>query len=614
MSRKIREPVSDSNLPSLVLEENRQRQIFLLFVGFCILGLSVFGISHFFLSRPIHGVLNLVAVGFFCVLLLLSNRPKRARAVHRTFVLMVLVLFLFWVREGGTTGQPSAAMWIYIFPLLSLFLLGSREGLIWTSILALGILIQFLLPKELQRFPYSTEFEIRYLGSLALVTILAYNYEAVRAAYWQRISRQRETLEVLVAQRTSELEKTNAELRESEQRYRLLADNASDLIWTTDRTFRLTFVSPSIQTLCGYKVEEASHLPLCDWFTPESYRTLLHVFETRFSSDESRVHDCLTLELEQQRKDGTAFPIELKLSTVRGLSGEPIGLLGISRDISERKERQELLIQAEKMMSISGLAAGMAHEINNPLASALHSIDLIRSRLLVDSPENRSLALACGTTFDGVIAYLNQRKVTKMLQAAADSTERLSNITRTMLGFSRRSDKSFSMYDVREILDSTLVLASTDFALNKVVNFKEVEISKDYDNGVPLVPCDPISLQQVFLNIIKNGAEAMFEQGNPEKRPRFYLGIFEQPESVRIEIEDNGPGLNPETKSRIFEPFFTTKPAGQGTGLGLSVSYFIITENHRGQMTMETQKGVGTKFIICLPKTTGSAKFSKGIF
>jgi len=128
-----------------------------------------------------------------------------------------------------------------------------------------------------------------------------------------------------------------------------------------------------------------------------------------------------------------------------------------------------------------------------------------------------------------------------------------------------------------------------------------IEIRKVYENKVPPVPCEKAKIQQVLLNILRNGAQAMQEAGT--KKPLFIvnLRLEESRGMVCLELTDNGPGMDENTRKRVFEPFYTTKPVGIGTGLGLSVSYFIISENHGGEMSVESIPGFGAKFIIRLP-------------
>ncbi|MCP4282832.1 MAG: histidine kinase, partial [Gammaproteobacteria bacterium] len=135
----------------------------------------------------------------------------------------------------------------------------------------------------------------------------------------------------------------------------------------------------------------------------------------------------------------------------------------------------------------------------------------------------------------------------------------------------------------------------------KQYDFKTIKIVKEYAEVIPSVPCEDVKIQQVLLNILRNGAQAMQEA--KVDNPTFTLRTYHKPEHgmVCIEIEDNGPGMNETIRKRIFEPFFTTKPVGLGTGLGLSVSYFIINENHNGKISVESEQGKGTRFVICLP-------------
>jgi signal transduction histidine kinase len=158
-----------------------------------------------------------------------------------------------------------------------------------------------------------------------------------------------------------------------------------------------------------------------------------------------------------------------------------------------------------------------------------------------------------------------------------------------------------SDFGLEELLDKTAELAATDYDLKKQYDFKKIEIQREYAGNLPAVPCEGAKIQQVLLNILRNGAQAMQAAGVQSPRFIFRTGFDDERNMAIVEIEDNGPGMDDETRKRVFEPFFTTKPAGVGTGLGLSVSYFIITENHDGEMEVESRPGTGAKFIIRLP-------------
>jgi len=274
-------------------------------------------------------------------------------------------------------------------------------------------------------------------------------------------------------------------------------------------------------------------------------------------------------------------------------------------DATDRVRLEEMMIQSEKMLSVGGLAAGMAHEINNPLAGILQNVQVIRNRVKCSLPGNKKIAEECGTTMEVIEEYMNRRQVLHMLDLVHESGRRAGEIVENMLSFSRKSDSKGGSYDIRELLDQTVDLASKDYDLKKKYDFRYIEILREYHPDMPDVWCERTKVQQVFLNLLKNGAQAMAEKraGDESETSRFILRVMPEDSgnTARIEIEDNGPGMDAATVKRIFEPFYTTKDIGAGTGLGLSVSYFIITENHRGTMTVESSPGKGTTFVIRFP-------------
>ena len=202
---------------------------------------------------------------------------------------------------------------------------------------------------------------------------------------------------------------------------------------------------------------------------------------------------------------------------------------------------------------------------------------------------------------------MEARGIPRMLTTINESGQRIAAIVENMLSFARKSDAAVSSHDPAELLDKILELAATDYDLKKHYDFKTIEIVKEFEDNLPLLPCEGAKIQQVLLNILKNGSQAMQETMSIDSEikynPKFILRMSQEREinMLRIEIEDNGPGMDEATRKRVFEPFFTTKPVGVGTGLGLSVSYFIITENHGGKMSVESAIGSGSNFIIRLP-------------
>lgn len=271
-------------------------------------------------------------------------------------------------------------------------------------------------------------------------------------------------------------------------------------------------------------------------------------------------------------------------------------------DITDQVRIEEMMVQNEKIISLGGLAAGMAHEVNNPLAGIMQTASVMTNRLTRNDVEgNLDAADKVGTSMETIHAYMEQRGILRMLDSIHISGERVANLVNNMLTFARKGDDSLTSHNINELIDKSIELSSTDYDLKKQYDFKSITIVKDYDENLKLVICEESKIEQVFLNLLRNGAEAMQEAG--VEQPTFTLQSYydEKINKVCINIADNGPGMTEDTRKRIFEPFFTTKPVGVGTGLGLSVSYFIITENHSGEMTVESELGKGTTFCIKLP-------------
>ncbi|MCD4675378.1 MAG: PAS domain S-box protein [Desulfobacula sp.] len=266
-------------------------------------------------------------------------------------------------------------------------------------------------------------------------------------------------------------------------------------------------------------------------------------------------------------------------------------------DVTDQVRIEEMMIQSEKMLSLGSLAAGMAHEINNPLAGMMQNAQVMINRLSTDMPANEKIARQVGVSMDVINAYMEKRKILKFAEVINESGKRAAKIIRNMLSFAKKSESKKRSYNLSEVLDKTIEIACSDYDLKTDYDFKQIEIIREYDTSVPAVYCDESKIQQVFWNILRNGAEAMQETDDQSK---FYLRIYQSFDMVCVEIKDNGPGMDKKIRKRLFEPFFTTKGKEKGTGLGLAVSYFIIVKDHGGQISIESDKGAGSKFIIQL--------------
>lgn len=270
-------------------------------------------------------------------------------------------------------------------------------------------------------------------------------------------------------------------------------------------------------------------------------------------------------------------------------------------DISEHVRIEEIMAQTEKMIMVSGLAAGMAHEINNPLGAILQHAQNIERRVSAEIPANFKVAAEVGIDLDLVRAYLEKRGIFAFIGHIRSAGMRASEIISQMLCFRIRNESGVVNADLTTVLERAVELAATDYDMKKKYAFRSIEIVREYAAD-PL--CADIALQemeQVLLNIFKNAAQAIAFAAL-HREPRIILRSYLAEGMVVIEIEDNGPGMDEATRLRVFEPFFSTKEVGIGTGMGLSVAYAIVTKGHHGSINVQSQPGEGSCFTIRLPQ------------
>lgn len=302
-------------------------------------------------------------------------------------------------------------------------------------------------------------------------------------------------------------------------------------------------------------------------------------------------------EAQGMRADATPMPLAITARPLV-LHGETHMLLAL-RDMTEHHRIQELLVQTEKMLSLGGIAAGIAHEINNPLGIILQNAQNAELRLRPDFPKNRQVAEELGVTLEDVHRYVTARGIPNFLADIRDAGGRAAGIVRTMLDFGRKSESRRTICAVHDMLETAISLASKDYDLKKHYDFRRITIERDYAPTLPPVFVAQTEIEQIFLNLLRNAAHALHE-APPAEGPRIRITTRHHQGMVRIRIADNGPGIPAEVLPHIFEPFFTTKPPGHGTGLGLAVSYFIA-QNHSGRLWAESEPGHGAVFFLELP-------------
>jgi two-component system, NtrC family, sensor kinase len=257
------------------------------------------------------------------------------------------------------------------------------------------------------------------------------------------------------------------------------------------------------------------------------------------------------------------------------------------------------------MMSVGGLAAGMAHEINNPLGAMVQNAQNILRRISPHLPKNKAVADQCGVSLPAIMDYLERREIVNLLGGIRLSGLKASEIVENMLNFSRKSESRKAPVHLAELLERTVSLAAHDYDLKKKYDFRRIAIERDYDQALA-VCCVATEIEQVILNLLRNAAQATTQNEKEAACPTIALRLFRENNMAVIEVRDNGQGISEHDMKRVFEPFYTTKDVGIGTGLGLSVSYFIVTNNHNGTMEVQSEPGKGSCFIVRLPLQDGS--------
>ncbi|WP_051295082.1 sensor histidine kinase [Maridesulfovibrio bastinii] len=288
--------------------------------------------------------------------------------------------------------------------------------------------------------------------------------------------------------------------------------------------------------------------------------------------------------------------------TVYPLQGADIdGVVIRMDDVTARSRMEEMMVQTEKMMSVGGLAAGMAHEINNPLGGILQGAQNLERRFSSDIKANIRAAKVSGCTMENLQSYLKERRIPGIIDGIKEAGMRASSIVSNMLEFSKPGRDVTGTVNLADIINNSLELATKDYDLKKKYDFLHVKIVREFDPDLPQIICSRTEIEQVLFNLFKNAAQAMSEHGYQGDDPTIYVRTRKMKTGVAVEVEDNGPGISQEARRRVFEPFYTTKSTESGTGLGLSVSYFIITQNHGGTFIVDSKKGVGAKFTFTLP-------------
>ena len=432
------------------------------------------------------------------------------------------------------------------------------------------------------------------------------------------LERHQKQLEYKVQNRTAELQERNTELqyeinerarmeaalRESEERYRLLIENTIvGILLIKDQ--KIIFANTFVSMLSGYGVDEILGLPFIDFVHPDD-RELAVANHIRRLKGESFTD---TYSIRLLSKSGEVYWLEVS-AVLLHYDGAP-AILVFMRDISRQRKLESQLFQSEKMASIGQLAAGVAHEINNPVGfvnSNLHTLagyqkdmhELIgRYRKSLEEISNALGPEARGPISEKIndiqrweadidLGYMLE-DCPLLINESQDGLNRIRKIVMDLKDFAHPGEEGRQMIDINHSIESTLNIVWNELKY-------KAEVIKDFGQ-VQDIEGYPQQLNQVFMNLLINAAQAITEKG------QIRIQTGEADGEVKIAISDTGCGISPENLGKIFDPFFTTKPVGKGTGLGLNVSYNII-QKHNGTIKAASKVGEGTVFTIQLPVHT----------
>jgi len=367
----------------------------------------------------------------------------------------------------------------------------------------------------------------------------------------------------IVARDISEEKKKEAEL----YRFFNIVENSLNPVQITDLNGKMIYVNTAFLKVSGYSKEELIGKSPSIFGSGKLSKNYWDKMWKTISAGKVWFG-----EIEDRKKNGEPFHSELLISPILGKDDKVTSYFGIHRDMSEKLTLEKRLINTQKMESIGTLAAGIAHEVGNPLAS-ISALVQVAQRNTEDEFINEKLGLV-------------KSQIT-----------RISKIIKDLVDFSRPSNFEFQLTDINESIKEAVEITKVG------TKAKDIEFSVNLNGDIPSLPLVADQIQQVFVNILLNAVDAIMESKTKNENKHISVESSLADDEVILTFEDTGPGIEQKNLSKIFEPFFTTKEQGKGTGLGLWVSYGIV-KSFRGDIKVKSKPGKGTTFIINLPIET----------
>jgi PAS domain S-box-containing protein len=397
-----------------------------------------------------------------------------------------------------------------------------------------------------------------------------------------------------------EIEAKNRQLSQSESRYRQLTEGCLDAIVVTDQAGRIALFNPAAERTFGYRAADVLGREFVALMAEEARDELARGLNDYLQKRGGRLVG-RTVELHGRRQDGASFPLEMSLSAIE--TAGTVQFMGAIRDQAERHRMRAMLMQSEKLASIGLLSAGVAHEINNPLAFIANNLAVLERDLkgvlgmvavyeeaeAMMPAEARDRVRALADDLDW--AYVRDN-LGRMITRTREGVQRVASIVQNLRGLARTAPPKLEPALLGDLIDSALEMVHG--------RLRRHHIAVETDIQTPLkIACVPSQIGQVILNLLVNAIQAVESRGASSEN-RIRIATRQEAQAQVLEFHDTGPGIPADALPRLFDPFFTTKPVGEGTGLGLAISHGIVT-GHGGRIEVESEPGQGACFRVLLP-------------
>lgn len=496
--------------------------------------------------------------GIFIGLVLLSvHRIKFEIRALITCLVFYFIGVAIIITVGPQLGGPS---WLFAFAVLAGVLLGNSAAIGAILINALFLLIICLLISK-----GTLEYDLQFFNSFPEMIAACVNFIVVNT---------------ITALSASVLLKG---LNRSEEKYRLIAKNVADVIWTTDMNLALTYISPSIYQMQGYTVDEYIKKTVNETLAPDSLDKVIKLYEKKLNqinAGDNRGWNPEVFEAEQYCKNGTTIWTSMSAKIFKGKDNKPMGILGTTRDITEHKkdvdekiEAQKIVGEQKKLAFVGQVAGKMAHDFNNILGIIMGNTELS-------------------------LMNCKEEETKRTLKLILEQTLRGKNLTKNLVAFAKDQEPKQEFFRVSEKIDLVVNLMKKDL--------EGIELIKEDKSGVPDLLADPGMIEHALVNLIQNSIHAI----SMSEKPQIKIKTYCLKGKICFEIEDNGCGIPKENLKNIYEPSFTLKGTKdisssykrgiKGTGYGMAnVKKYI--EQHKGSISVKSEFGSGTKFTISLP-------------